>query len=61
VEQVAAYLAADLSANNVGTALAARRGALEDVVRAVSSLYYEAKPFSESPPGYPMKDQAKKL
>jgi hypothetical protein len=52
VEEVARYLDIEISTNNVETAMAARRQALEAVVRAVIGLYSEAAPTSEHPPGY---------
>jgi hypothetical protein len=53
VKEVARYLQIDISANNAATALAARREALEAVVRAAISLYADARPISKPPPGYP--------
>ncbi len=52
VKQVARYLDIDISTSDVEIALAARRNALETIVRAVVSLYSDAAATTEQPPGY---------
>jgi hypothetical protein len=52
VENLARYLRADFSRNNVAAALAGQRAALEGIVSNVLALYSEAEELTERPPGY---------
>jgi hypothetical protein len=52
VADVAHYMELEISTNDAGSILAARREALQAMTRSIGQLYADASPISENPPGY---------